>query len=211
EKSPAAQTAKPPANIAPFLKLPAAERKPDQSEALLQWYRTIDAEWKKLNQQVQEHTKQAPQPAKVLISTEGLQAIRLHTQGGDFFNESHFLRRGGPGQTEGVAAPGFLQVLMPAADAENRWQTPPPAGWRTSYRRRALAEWLTDVDNGAGRLLARVIVNRLWQHHMSRGVVATPNGFGTRGEGTKHPELLGWLAPEMIPHEVQLIRIHTAG
>ncbi|HKI30729.1 MAG TPA: PSD1 and planctomycete cytochrome C domain-containing protein [Gemmataceae bacterium] len=139
-----------------------------------------------------------PAPVKALICSEGLPAVRLHTQGGDFLPETHFLRRGDPNAKDGVATQGFLQVLEPSAAAEKRWQTAPPAGWRTSYRRRALAEWLTDVDDGAGRLLARVIVNRLWQHHVGRGLVATPSDFGTRGERPTHPELLDWLASELI-------------
>src|SRR5207253_2158425 len=115
-----------------------------------------------------------------------------------------------PNAKDGVAAQGFLQVLEPSADAEKRWQAAPPAGWRTSYRRRALAEWLTDLDQGAGRLLARVIVNRLWQHHMGRGLVATPSDFGTRGERPTHPELLDWLAAELIANGWRLKPIHKA-
>src|SRR5207244_6323242 len=81
-------------------------------------------------------------------------------------------------------------------------------GWRTSYRRRSLANWITDVDQGAGRLLARVIVNRLWQHHLGRGIVATPSDFGTRGERPTHPELLDWLATELIRNGWRLKPIH---
>jgi hypothetical protein len=208
EKSPQVQKEKIPANIAPILKLPAEERKPEQTDMLLKWYRTIDPEWKKLNQAVQDHLKKAPTPPKVLVSTEGLAAVRLHTQGGDFFNETHFLRRGDPDQKEGLATQGFLQVLSPAADADKLWRAAPPTGWRTSYRRRALAEWLTDVDKGAGALLARVIVNRLWQHHMGRGIVATPSDFGQRGERPTHPELLDWLASELIANGWRLKPIH---
>ena len=109
-----------------------------------------------------------------------------------------YLRRGDPDNKEGVATQSFLQVLMPGPDAEKRWQTPPPAGWRTSYRRRALAEWLTDVERGAGALLARVIVNRLWQHHLGHGIVATPSDFGVRGQPPSHPELLDYLAKRFI-------------
>ena len=50
----------------------------------------------------------------------------------------------------------------------------------TTYQRAAMAEWLTDVDRGAGSLVARVIVNRLWQYHFGEGLVRTPDDFGAR-------------------------------
>ncbi len=52
----------------------------------------------------------------------------------------------------------------------------------SSFRRRALADWLVDTEHGAGQLLARVMVNRLWQHHLGRGIVGTPSDFGLQGE-----------------------------
>jgi hypothetical protein len=145
---------------------------------------------------------------KALVTSEGLPAVRLHTQGDDFFKETHYLRRGDPQQKEGVALPGFLQVLTTAPDPDRHWRVEPPKGSRTSYRRRALAEWLTDVDQGAGRLLARVLVNRLWQHHLGRGLVATPSNFGMRGEPPTHPELLDWLAAKLIENGWRLKPIH---
>jgi hypothetical protein len=145
---------------------------------------------------------------KTLISTEGLPALRLHTQGGDFLPTTHFLRRGDADQKEAVAAQSFLQVLMRAAP--QAWQAAAPAGARTSYQRRALAEWLTDTKRGAGALLARVIVNRLWQHHLGRGLVATPSDFGTRGEKPTHPELLDWLAGELIRDGWRLKSVHRS-
>jgi hypothetical protein len=74
--------------------------------------------------------------------------------------------------------------------------------------RLAVSDWLTDTRNGAGHLLARVIVNRLWQHHFGRGIVATPSDFGTRGERPSHPELLDWLAGELIRNGWRLKPIH---
>ena len=143
---------------------------------------------------------------KTLISTEGLPALRLHTQGGDVLPATHFLRRGDPDQHDAVAPQGFLQVLMRAP--AQQWQSAPPAGSRTSYQRRALAEWLTDVDKGGGALLARVIVNRLWQHHLGRGLVATPSDYGSRGEPPTHPELLDWLASKLIHDGWRLKSLH---
>ena len=145
---------------------------------------------------------------KALISSEGIPAVRLHTQGGDFLEKTHFLKRGDPAQKQGEASQGFLQVLMSSGEQESRWQVPTPEGSHTSMRRTALANWMTDVDKGAGALLARVIVNRLWQHHFGRGLVATPSDFGTQGDRPSHPELLDWLAGELVRGGWRLRPIH---
>jgi mono/diheme cytochrome c family protein len=183
---------------------------PADRDLLLGWARTLDPEWQRLNTQVQAHLAQAPQPSiqKMMICSEGVTAIRTHTQGGDFLEQTHFLRRGDPGQKEGVATPSFLQVLMPAPDAESHWQMTPPPGSRTSYRRRALANWMTDTQEGAGALLARVGVNRLWQHHFGLGIVGTPSDFGTQGDRPSNPELLEWLASELVRNGWRLKPLH---
>src|SRR5260370_38603524 len=67
---------------------------------------------------------------------------------------------------------------------------------------------MTDVDHGAGHLLARVIVNRLWQHHLGQGIVGTPSDFGVQGEPPSHPELLDYLAQELIRGGWRLKPIH---
>ncbi|HXG11979.1 MAG TPA: PSD1 and planctomycete cytochrome C domain-containing protein [Gemmataceae bacterium] len=69
-----------------------------------------------------------------------------------------------------------------------------PAGVKGSGRLE-LAGWLTDPHNP---LTARVMVNRIWQYHFGRGIVATPSDFGVRGEKPTHPELLDWLARRFI-------------
>lgn len=176
----------------------------------LNWYKTTDADWQRLNREEREHAGKAPKPPieKALISSEGVPAVRTHTQGGDFLEHTWFLTRGDPNKKGEVATQSFLEVLVHSPDGEKHWQRVPPKGWRTSYQRRALAEWMTDVDAGAGALLARVMVNRLWQHHFGRGIVATPSDFGVQGEKPSHPELLDWLAQELIRSGWRLKPIH---
>lgn len=71
--------------------------------------------------------------------------------------------------------------------------------------RRALADWIASKDNP---LTARVMVNRLWMHHFGRGIVATPDDFGRRGERPSHPELLDDLALRFIESGWSIKRMH---
>lgn len=61
-----------------------------------------------------------------------------------------------------------------------------------------LAQWLTDVDSGAGKLAARVLANRIWYHMIGCGIVRTVDNFGRTGEMPSHPELLDHLASELM-------------
>ncbi len=182
--------------------------KPPQVAALSRLYRTTDPEWDKLADAVRAHQRTEPRARyeKALVCSEGLPAVRLHTQGPDFYEKTFLLKRGDLNQKQGEAAPGFLQVVMRAD--ESRWAAPPPASARTPLKRTALAKWLTDAETGAGHLAARVIVNRLWQHHFGRGIVATPSDFGAQGEKPSHPELLDWLAGELIRGNWRLKTMH---
>jgi hypothetical protein len=74
-----------------------------------------------------------------------------------------------------------------------------------SQRRITLANWMAAPQNP---LTARVIVNRLWQHHFGHGLVGTPSDFGLNGGRPSHPELLDWLAAELTDHDWSLKHIH---
>ena len=99
-----------------------------------------------------------------------------------------------------VVNPGFLQVLM-RKDA-GHWL----AGSQSKLE--GLAQWLTDHENGAGQLLSRVIVNRLWHHHFGQGLVKSPNDFGNLGTAPSHPHLLDYLARSLIEGNWQLKPLH---
>jgi hypothetical protein len=106
--------------------------------------------------------------------------------------KTHVLTRGEPHAKAQEVQPGFARVLVSDRAA------PPKT-------RRDLADWLTRPDHP---LTARVMANRLWQYHFGRGIVATPNDFGTRGAAPTHPELLDWLATELVRREWRLKPLH---
>ena len=95
-------------------------------------------------------------------------------------------------------APGFLTLLAPG-DPEIK-----PIGNSTG-RRTALANWITRPDN---QLSTRVIVNRVWQYHFGRGIVATASDFGKLGEKPSHPEMLDWLAQRFVVEGWSLKKLH---
>jgi len=176
-------------------------------------YARLDAEALKRRAAVDAHlaAKPLPKPTKVLVTTEGLKPLKHHADDRGFphfYKETYVLARGDVNKKQGVATQGFLQVLTRTPDLEKHWIVDPPAGARTPGRRTALAKWLTDVDAGGGALAARVIVNRLWAQHFGRGIVATPNDFGVQGEPPTHPELLEFLAGELIRGGWRLKPIH---
>jgi hypothetical protein len=72
-------------------------------------------------------------------------------------------------------------------------------------RRLAFAKWLTHADNP---LTARVMVNRIWQHHFGNALVQNPNNFGASGKKPTHPELLDWLANEFVKHDYSVKYLH---
>jgi hypothetical protein len=182
----------------------------EQVASLIRWYRTTDPMWQQLDAKVKQCESIAPkrQIARVLYCSEGVPPLRLSTQGVDFFPKTYELERGDPNRKVREAEPGFLQIVTSPTATPDRWKVLPPKDSKTSYRRRSLANWITDPEMGAGHLLARVIVNRLWQHHFGRGLVATPSDFGLQGDTPTHPQLIDWLASQLIRNGWHLKPIH---
>jgi len=178
------------------------------------WFATIFPQWQQKNKQIAALKKQGSgvQLTKVMVTSEGLPHMKHHADGRGFphfYPETHLLKRGDVEQKQQVVTAGFLQALTPTKVDESHWVSLPTEHQsRTSFRRATLANWMTDVELGAGSLVARVIVNRVWQHHFGRGLVATPNDFGVSGDTPSHPELLEWLANDLVAHGWQLKRLH---
>jgi len=116
----------------------------------------------------------------------------------------HILTGGSLASPAAAVTPGVLSAMFASNDvaAPTAWNTIPD---ETAGRRLALAKWIASPSN---TLTARVIVNRVWQQHFGRGLVATPNNFGKMGAKPTHPELLDWLATWFMEHGWSLKRLH---
>ncbi len=113
------------------------------------------------------------------------------------------LQRGDVESPGPKVTPGFVTVLSPEGKSDAA--PSPNAVGETTGLRLGLAEWLTDRNHP---LTARVIVNRVWQHHFGRGLVETPDNFGAMGAPPTHPELLDWLAVDFMENGWKLKRLH---
>jgi hypothetical protein len=157
-------------------------------ESLVRWFAPFDDATNKVFQGVRVHDAAVPRPS--------LSEVYTTIAGGQ---DVFYLRRGEVENKQGKASPGFLQVLQ-------RGEL--PARPTDEDPRVAFADWITNLEHGAGPLLARVMANRLWQHHFGQGIVGTPNDFGFQGERPTHPELLEWLAKELTRHSWRLKPLH---
>ena len=99
--------------------------------------------------------------------------------------------------------PGYPTVLATQAQPLKVPPIEPKAS--STGRRTALAKWLTDP---AHPLTARVMVNRIWQYHFGRGLVATSSDYGRLGERPSHPELLDYLAKRFVENGWSLKKAH---
>lgn len=109
---------------------------------------------------------------------------------------SWLLRRGDPMQREKPVEPAVPAILGDTGLAEDATE---------QDRRLALARHLTDANHP---LTARVLVNRVWQHHFGTGLVSTPSDFGKMGSKPSHPELLDWLAVEFVSNGWSVKHLH---
>ncbi len=110
------------------------------------------------------------------------------------------LPRGNPETPKDRIAPAIPALFREASGATPLSEETPEAD-----RRRALADWVTDPANP---LTVRVLANRVWQGHFGTGLVGTPNDFGHNGERPSHPELLDWLARQLLDSGGSIKHLH---
>jgi hypothetical protein len=172
-----AQTIEPPLlpdAISEILRVPASERTEAHQTTLTRHYRReIDPVARALDARIAEHARKEPPfpptKAAILAQADPPRPTQIHIRG-------DFLRKGE------VVQPGTPAILHPIERRSARAD------------RLDLARWLFDPQNP---LTGRVAANHVWSHLFGRGLVATPDDFGTRGETPSHPELLDWLATEL--------------
>ncbi|WP_395090677.1 PSD1 and planctomycete cytochrome C domain-containing protein [Armatimonas sp.] len=123
------------------------------------------------------------------------------TDKGGTFGPSFLLRRGDAYQPDKEIKPGFICSLPGGQEEVGAALTDA----KTTGRRAALAQWLTAKENP---LTVRVLVNRVWQHHFGRGLVASTSNFGLNGDLPTHPELLDTLAQQFIESGWSIKSLH---
>jgi hypothetical protein len=160
-----------PTAVVEVLKTPAAERSPAQVDVLFNHWRTTIPEFKPQNDEIEALWKSHPQPSSQLVLRERSEPRVTHMlKRGDFLK---------PADAVSPGVPAFLTsaTAVPGSD------------------RLALARWIVDRKHPT---TARSIVNRIWQSDFGIGLVATSEDFGVQSEAPSHPELLDWLAVELM-------------
>ena len=193
------------------LAIPASERTPLQKKMAAGAQKALSVTWEEVAEAVShdpEKHAERERLKRALLELEQAgppppaQAMALLTKGDEppatfVLLRGDVKKKGDPVQPRppAVLSAGWESSAGSAAAVRN----PSPA------RKLALAQWITSPANP---LVPRVIVNRLWQHHFGKGIVATPSDFGVRGEPPTHPELLDWLAAELLNSGGSLKSLH---
>jgi hypothetical protein len=176
-----------PPNVQLILNIPPGERKLSEADELEKFYNQQDEVYQQRLQALQllvdTPNSRNPNQYTALVLEEVEQPRETHV-----FVRGDFLK---PGIEVSPGVPGVLPGLE--------------AGESPRPNRLDLARWIVSDKNP---LTARVTINRIWQRHFGRGIVSTPENFGTQGEPPSHPELLDWLATEFVRQGWSLKAMH---
>jgi hypothetical protein len=175
-----AERAKLPAQIAALLLVEPAKRNAKQKQEVAAHYAKLDPRLAELTKAITAHELAAPKLTQAQTLAVGAP------------RKTHVMIRGDFLRPGVEVEPGTPAVLPPLHAAEKQ-------------TRLDLAKWIVDPANP---LTARVTVNWVWQRYFGRGLVATLEDFGTQGNRPSHPELLDWLATELIRQEWSLKALH---
>jgi hypothetical protein len=159
-----------------WLALPQDQRSPEQQRELFNVFRRTHPEFAELNKEIDQAWSKWPYPPTTMVLQQ-----RAHPR------VTHVFKRGDRFRPDEEVTPAVPAVLHPF-----------PAG--APRNRLGLAEWMADPRSPT---TARVIVNRIWQAYFGQGLVTTPEDFGTRVETPSHPELLDWLACELMDPTIE--------
>jgi mono/diheme cytochrome c family protein len=173
-----------PADVRKIISLPRKQRTPAQMQTVFSYWRTTVPGWKAENDRIAELWRQHPEGSTQLIYRERDEKRPTHLlKRGDFLRPDKEVRPG---------VPAFLHPLPTSSDGA------PP-------NRLTFAKWLVDRDSPT---TARAFVNRVWQAYFGTGLAATPEDLGRQGEAPSHPELLDWLAVELMEHGWGVKHLH---
>lgn len=172
-----------PKQVRDILAKPRAGRSAAETHAVFSYWRTTVPEWKEANGQIEALWQQHPEGDTQLILSER-----------DQMRDTHLLTRGDFLKPANVVMPGTPAFLNPL-----------PAGGTPN--RLTFAKWLVDRK---APTTARAIVNRVWQAYFGIGIVATAEDLGKQSEPPSHPELLDWLAVELMEKGWSLKALHRS-
>ncbi|HEX8913075.1 MAG TPA: PSD1 and planctomycete cytochrome C domain-containing protein [Humisphaera sp.] len=191
-----------PSELLAAYRVPAADRTKEQRELVDRNLNKLTGEFQKFaskDEKDEDAALQKQLDAANQNRPKGLQAYAVTEAPVGKNAQTRLFLRGDPNKP-GPEVPVALPTL---------WSPEPVPGpkprEKTSGRRIWLADW---VVTGGKPLAARVMANRLWQYHFGRGIVATPNDLGLKGDPPSHPELLNYLAAELVDGGWRLKRVH---
>jgi hypothetical protein len=190
-----------PAGVRALLEIPAVNRSPEQVDRIFSYWRTTVSAWSEENRRIEALWQSHPRGTTQLVLLER-----------DKSRPTHRLERGNFLAPAEEVQPGVPSILHPLAENANVVASLSDADQNQSAaitnqrsNRLDFARWLADRRSPT---TARSIVNRIWQAYFGTGLVMTAEDLGTQGEPPSHPELLDWLAVELMDNNWSLKHIH---